>query len=111
MTVKEKASCILTIEMLKRLALNIHGLIDVVDDNNIKKVIKLIQDYPEWVDITEKLPPEGKEILVCDIDGDIYLTHRIAESEHSSRYYDSDGNKIKSITAWQPLPKPYDVIN
>lgn len=61
--------------------------------------------------INNPLGLKGEEILVCDIDGDIYLTHRIAESEHSSRYYDSDGNKIKSITAWQPLPKPYEAIN
>lgn len=64
LVILQKLINILTIEMLKRLALNIHGLIDVVDDNNIKKVIKLIQDYPEWIDITEKLPPEGKEILM-----------------------------------------------
>lgn len=43
MTYKERQSCIHTINMLRRLALNIHGVIDVVDDRNCNKLIELLE--------------------------------------------------------------------
>ena len=36
-------SCVQTIELLRNLALNIHGMIDVVDDQNIKDIIELLK--------------------------------------------------------------------
>lgn len=42
MTLKERKSCVNTIETLRRLALNIHGVIDVVDDENCDKLISLL---------------------------------------------------------------------
>lgn len=43
MTYKERQSCIHTINTLRRLALNIHGVIDVVDDANCNKLIELLE--------------------------------------------------------------------
>ena len=37
-------SCINTVEMLRRLALNVHGVIDAVDDENCNDIIELLQD-------------------------------------------------------------------
>lgn len=42
MTLKERESCINTIQTLRRLALNVHGVIDIVDDNNCNKLIELL---------------------------------------------------------------------
>jgi len=42
MTYKERQSCIHTIQTLRRLALNIHGVIDVVDDKNCNELIRLL---------------------------------------------------------------------
>lgn len=42
MTYKERQSCINTINTLRRLALNIHGVIDVVDNENCNKLIELL---------------------------------------------------------------------
>ena len=39
----ERKSCINTIQMLRRLALNLHGVIDVVDDDNCNKIIALLE--------------------------------------------------------------------
>ena len=44
MTEKEVTSCIQTIELLKQLAYNIHGVMDVVDDRNCKKIIDLLKE-------------------------------------------------------------------
>ena len=43
MTLKERQSCIHTIQTLRRLALNIHGVIDVVDDANCNELIRLLE--------------------------------------------------------------------
>lgn len=42
MTLNERESCIHTIQRLRRLALNIHGVIDVVDNENCDKLIALL---------------------------------------------------------------------
>jgi hypothetical protein len=44
MTENEVKSCINTVNMLRRLALNIHGVIDVIDDRNINTIIKILED-------------------------------------------------------------------
>lgn len=43
MTREEAKSCIYTIKLLRTLALNIHGVIDIVDDENCKKMIKVLE--------------------------------------------------------------------
>lgn len=46
MTREETKSCIGTIEMLQRLAYNIHGVMDVIDVYNCKKIIKALEQEP-----------------------------------------------------------------
>ena len=46
MTSKEAKSCIKTIEMLRRLAYNIHGVMDVIDAENCEKIIKALEQEP-----------------------------------------------------------------
>ena len=46
MTREEAKSCIGTIEMLQRLAYNIHGVMDVVDADNCKNIIKALEKEP-----------------------------------------------------------------
>ena len=43
MTLDEAKSCICTIKMLQRLAYNIHGVMDVIDADNCKKIIKALE--------------------------------------------------------------------
>ena len=47
MTSKEAKSCICTIEMLRRLAYNIHGVMDVIDADNCEKIIKSLEQEPK----------------------------------------------------------------
>jgi len=46
MTNEEAKSCIGTIEMLQRLAYNIHGVMDVIDADNCNKIIKSLEQEP-----------------------------------------------------------------
>lgn len=61
----------------------------------------------KWLRMDEALPEVGKNILVCDIDGDIYFTRRVNNSSTQFSFYDEWGDKIKNIVAWMPLPAPY----
>lgn len=60
-----------------------------------------------WQIMGATLPEVGKDVLICDIDGSIYLTHRVNTTKTKFAFYDAWGDKIKNIVAWMPLPKPY----
>ena len=55
---------------------------------------------PHWIPVTERLPKVGREILFCDIDGDIFVGHRATE------YWWSVDDKVKNVIAWCELPEP-----
>lgn len=46
MTEKEAKSCIRTIELLRRLAFNVHGVMDVIDAGNCDKIISMLSQEP-----------------------------------------------------------------
>lgn len=60
-----------------------------------------------WILLSEQLPEVGKNVLVCDDDGDIYFSHRVNISQDKWAFYDEWGDKIKSLIAWCHLPEPY----
>lgn len=43
---EEAKSCIQTIELLRRLAYNVHGVMDVIDAGNCDKIIALLSQEP-----------------------------------------------------------------
>ena len=54
MTKEERESCIKTIELLRRLAFNVHGVMDVIDAENCDKMIKMLGTSGHWIiDIDE----------------------------------------------------------
>jgi hypothetical protein len=58
MTLDEAKSCICTIKMLQRLAYNIHGVMDVIDADNCKKIIKALEQEP----VLDKIRAEIEQI-------------------------------------------------
>jgi len=57
-----------------------------------------------WIDVNDNDPDIGQDVLVCDIDGDIYKGYL---SDYSGWRRSEDFEKIKSVRAWMPLPEPY----
>ena len=58
MNEKERKSCIFTIKTLMNLAYNIHGVMDVVDVDNCKKIIEMLDSgylAGRWI-------PDGSEL-------------------------------------------------
>ena len=64
----------------------------------------VLDAIPKWNPVTERLPAMGKSVLICDIDGDIYLGHR---TQCGYYYPDFCGDRVKNVTAWCNLPEPY----
>ena len=56
---------------------------------------------PHWIPVTERLPAMGKSVLMCDIDGDIFVGHRAIE------HWWSVDDKVKNVIAWCELPEPF----
>ena len=70
------------------------------------QAIDILCDLPsaqQWTPISERLPDRKSFALVTDF------------GEVEEAYYDSDGHwwqvwgdRLKNVTAWMPLPKPYE---
>lgn len=110
MTKEEAKSCIGTIEMLQRLAYNIHGVMDVIDADNCEKIIKALEQEPRWILDSERLPEESGNYLVTYRYGDKVETQEAVyfEDEDECKWFDLTDIEITlAVIAWMPLPKPY----
>lgn len=76
----------------------------------ILEYLKMMQEAPElkektrWIPIKERIPGPGRNILVCDSDGDIYVSYM--RTDHTFGF-DEFGNRIKNAIAWMYAPEPY----
>lgn len=58
----------------------------------------------KWNPVSEWPKTTPEDVLVCDIDGDIYKAYY---SEHYGWQRSEDFEKVKNVVAWMPLPEPY----
>lgn len=113
MTRKEAKSCIGTIELLQRLAYNIHGVMDVIDAGNCKKIIEALKKEPikgHWISTAEDLPNIDEDVLVTDIHGNITVYTLKDDWEAVPLYWEDDAGyyvDFSDVVAWMPLPQPY----
>lgn len=94
MTNKEIKSCVGTIEMLRRLAYNIHGVMDVIDADNCEKIIKALeqeQDKPMVeIDLYSVIKQKYIEREVLD---------KIRAEIDKARFIDKDTRIVKNALA------------
>ena len=94
----------ITVEMFRNGCLeSIEALMAEGEVYDIEYDPKSAELKPEWIPCSERLPKVGVNVLVCDIDNDIYLTHM---SPYKS-FYDEFCDYIKNVKAWMPLPEPW----
>lgn len=60
------------------------------------------QPEPKWIPVTERLPGKHRSAIVTDF-GHVTLAY----TNNLGEWMDYDGNKLKNVTAWMPLPEPY----
>ena len=55
-----------------------------------------------WTDIKASDPPEDREVLCVDLDGDIWMAHysKMSKAWYACGY----GDRIKDIVAWMEVP-------
>ena len=79
---------------------NCYGTMDIA--KNV--ILKALELQPRWIPVSESIPPFGQDVLVCDLDGDMYITYLHLNGTWGFEYC---GNKIKNVVAWQELPAPF----
>ena len=57
----------------------------------------------QWIPCSERLPERRKHYIVTDF-GSVEEAYYNCDGH----WFSVDGNKLKDVTAWMPLPKPYD---
>lgn len=55
-----------------------------------------------WTDIKASAPPEDRNVLCVDLDGEIWMAHYSKISK--AWYADGYGERIKDIVAWMEVP-------
>lgn len=76
-----------------------------IEENRIETWLSHVppaQPEQRWIPVWEKLPEEQVKVLVTDF-YDIEMAYLNAEG----RLMDFHGDKLKGVTAWMPLPEPY----
>ena len=79
-----------------------------------KQVIKMLKGLPSvtpktrWIPVSERLPEEETDVLICNENGDIEITSGSysTELENYFMWYTS-GWRFGEVIAWQPLPERY----
>lgn len=62
----------------------------------------------KWIPVTERLPEEEEEVLICDPYGFIYIAEYEAFPEERWRWVETvEYRPIKGVKAWMPLPEPW----
>lgn len=73
-------------------------------DVNLSAVMALgaVMSEPQWIPVREKLPERRKHYIVTDF-GDVEEAYYTSDGH----WFSVDGNKLKDVTAWMPLPEPW----
>ena len=78
----------------------LNQVIDIID------ALPTVENAPQWIPVSKKLPKEAEEYLITlkDSDGDTYVkkTMYFPDEELWWGIYSSE-----TVTAWMPVPEPY----
>lgn len=87
------------------------GFEDNVDDRvcALNMAIKVLEQ-PKWTPVSERLPEDEQEILFSTKTGRVH-SGKYHDDDSANRWY-SHRDKCRAwnnvVTAWMPLPKPYE---
>lgn len=78
-----------------------HTDLDADKLNGLVNVIMKLPEPQRWIPVSEKLPDDGRTVLVTDW-GETDFGKR-----HDGRWWNCDGDVLKDVSAWMALPEPY----
>lgn len=62
-----------------------------------------------WIPVSERLPEEETDVLICNGHGDIELSMGSYSTEFENDFiWYTSGWSFGKVIAWMPLPKPYE---
>ena len=71
--------------------------------------IKTLSQH-RWIPVSERLPEEETDVLICNENGDIELSRGSYSTEVKNDFiWYTSGWRFGKVIAWMPLPEPYKV--
>lgn len=64
-------------------------------------------EQTEWIPVSERLPEEETDVLVCNANGDIDIASGSYSTEINEFIWYISGWRFGEVIAWMPLPEPY----
>lgn len=76
-------------------------------DTEAYMAVNMLPSAQQWIPCSERLPEEGKEVLISTKCYSLYLGV-LEFVDDLVRWYDTQEYiELKGVTAWMPLPEPY----
>lgn len=75
----------------------------------VKEVIKVLEQEPEWIPVSERLPEENKTVIASTKYG-VYPETKYTKEYGWEWAYESGADywrELDEVEAWMPLPKRY----
>ena len=67
------------------------------------EIREILESAQQWIPVSSgKLPEKHNSVIVTDF-GHVTLAY----TNNLGEWMDYDGNRLKNVTAWMPLPMPY----
>ena len=91
------------------------GINKYVMDNDFDILEKVAKAYeqgkkdaePQWIPCSERLPEEGREVLVCLTDWKTGEQRRVVSYRIDFNMWHGYGRYNEKCVAWMPLPEPW----
>lgn len=77
----------------------------VIDDIRSIPSVKPLENQPQWIPVSERLPETDEDILITD--GVAVYIGWINATSRQWRANSEDNCFINNVTAWMPLPPSY----
>ena len=61
-------------------------------------------DQKRWTPCTSAKPEPYRDVIFCDVDGEVY---KGSMYDSGNWYDDAYDDAVKNVVAWMPLPEPY----
>ena len=73
--------------------------------SKIGEIVKLESAQPKWISVKDNPPDGTKEVIACNMYGEMLIGHVLAMSNGKDYYCETLQDNIYNVTHWMPRPK------